>query len=45
MDECLKNNAISPDALEQFVTLRVPLDRFTEAFEHRGGKATLVLSD
>jgi glucose 1-dehydrogenase len=32
-------------ALEQFVTLRVPLDRFQEAFEHRGGKATLVLSD
>ena len=34
-----------PEALEQFVTLRVPLDRFPEAFEHRGGKATLVLSD
>jgi glucose 1-dehydrogenase len=34
-----------PEALEQFVTLRVPLDRFAEAFEHRGGKATLVLSD
>src|SRR5919198_5637308 len=34
-----------PEALEQFVTLRVPLDRFREAFEHRGGKATLVLSD
>jgi threonine dehydrogenase-like Zn-dependent dehydrogenase len=33
------------EALEQFVTLRVPLDRFQEAFEHRGGKATLVLSD
>ncbi len=32
-----------PEALEQFVTLRVPLDRFPEAFEHRGGKATLVL--
>jgi glucose 1-dehydrogenase len=32
------------EALEQFVTLRVPLDRFAEAFEHRGGKATLVLS-
>src|SRR6476659_3049241 len=31
-----------PEALEQFVTLRVPLDRFAEAFEHRGGKATLV---
>ena len=34
-----------PEALEQFVTLRVPLDRFPEAFEHRGGKATLVFSD
>jgi glucose 1-dehydrogenase len=34
-----------PEALEQVVTLRVPLDRFPEAFEHRGGKATLVLSD
>jgi len=31
------------DVLERFVTLRVPLDRFDEAFEHRGGKATLVL--
>src|SRR6266487_2733592 len=34
-----------PEALEQFVTLRVPLNRFQEAFDHRGGKATLVLSD
>jgi glucose 1-dehydrogenase len=34
-----------PEALEQFVTLRVPLDRFPQAFEHRGGKATLVLSN
>ena len=25
--------------------LRVPLDRFDDAFAHRGGKATLVLSD
>ena len=32
-----------PDALPQFIGLRVPLDRFTEAFEHRGVKATLVL--
>jgi glucose 1-dehydrogenase len=32
-----------PEALEQFVTLRVPLDRFAEAFEHRAGKAALVL--
>jgi glucose 1-dehydrogenase len=34
-----------PEALERFVNLRVDLDRFQEAFEHRGGKATLVLSD
>jgi threonine dehydrogenase-like Zn-dependent dehydrogenase len=34
-----------PEALERFVTLRVPLERFSEAFEHRTGKATLVLSD
>jgi threonine dehydrogenase-like Zn-dependent dehydrogenase len=34
-----------PEALAHFVTLRVPLDRFSEAFEHRGGKATLLLSD
>jgi threonine dehydrogenase-like Zn-dependent dehydrogenase len=34
-----------PEALEQFVQLRLPVDRFREAFEHRGGKATLVLSD
>ena len=33
-----------PEALERFVGLRVPLDRFDEAFEHRGVKATLVLS-
>src|SRR4051812_23544849 len=31
------------DALEAFVALRVPLDRFAEAFAYRGGKATLVL--
>ena len=34
-----------PDALEQFVALRVPLDRFAEAFDYRGSKATLVLSE
>jgi threonine dehydrogenase-like Zn-dependent dehydrogenase len=34
-----------PDALERFVSLRVPLDRFEEAFDHRGGKATLVLAE
>jgi glucose 1-dehydrogenase len=30
-----------PDAIEQFVGLRVPVDRFAEAFEFRGVKATL----
>jgi threonine dehydrogenase-like Zn-dependent dehydrogenase len=34
-----------PGALEQLVGLRVPLDRFEEAFAFHGGKATLVLSD
>ncbi len=32
-----------PGALESLVGLRVPLDRFREAFAFRGGKATLVL--
>ena len=30
-----------PEALEAFVGLRVPVDRFGEAFEYRGVKATL----
>jgi threonine dehydrogenase-like Zn-dependent dehydrogenase len=34
-----------PGALEQLVALRVPLDRFDEAFAFHGGKATLVLDD
>ena len=35
-----------PEELEAFVGLRVPLDRFQEAFDYRGGvKATLVLQD
>jgi threonine dehydrogenase-like Zn-dependent dehydrogenase len=34
-----------PEVLESFVGLRVPLDRFAEAFAFRGGKATLVLDD
>jgi glucose 1-dehydrogenase len=35
-----------PDELESFVGLRVPLDRFQEAFDFRGGvKATLMLDD
>jgi threonine dehydrogenase-like Zn-dependent dehydrogenase len=33
------------DVLEGFVALRVPLDRFGDAFEHRGGKAALVLDE
>jgi threonine dehydrogenase-like Zn-dependent dehydrogenase len=33
-----------PEALDAFVGLRVPLDRFREAFDYRGVKATLVLS-
>jgi glucose 1-dehydrogenase len=32
------------DALEALVVLRVPLDRFGEAFDHGPGKATLVLA-
>jgi threonine dehydrogenase-like Zn-dependent dehydrogenase len=32
-----------PGALEELIGLRVPLDRFAEAFGFRGGKATLVL--
>jgi threonine dehydrogenase-like Zn-dependent dehydrogenase len=34
-----------PEALERFVTLKAPLDRFQDAFDHRGGKATLVLAE
>ena len=34
-----------PELLPQFVGLRVPLDRFAEAFDHTGVKATLVLDD
>ena len=34
-----------PGALESFVRLRVPLDRFRDAFAERHGKATLVVSD
>jgi threonine dehydrogenase-like Zn-dependent dehydrogenase len=33
------------DALEQLIGLRVPLDRFADAFAFKGGKATLVLSE
>jgi len=34
-----------PDALDSFVKLRAPLDRFAEAFAEHAGKATLVVSD
>jgi threonine dehydrogenase-like Zn-dependent dehydrogenase len=34
-----------PGALEDLIGLRVPLDRFEDAFAFRGGKATLVLAD
>jgi glucose 1-dehydrogenase len=34
-----------PDALREFVGLRVPLDRYAEAFDHTGVKATLVLAE
>ena len=34
-----------PGALEELIGLRVPLDRFAEAFDHAGIKATLVVSD
>jgi threonine dehydrogenase-like Zn-dependent dehydrogenase len=34
-----------PGALERLIGLRVPLDRFDEAFAFRGGKATLVLDE
>ncbi len=34
-----------PGALEELIGLRVPLDRFEDAFAFRGGKATLVLAE
>ena len=34
-----------PGALEELIGLRVPLDRFADAFAFHGGKATLVLDD
>ncbi len=34
-----------PEELEAFVGVRVPLDRFEEAFAYRGVKATLTLAD
>ena len=34
-----------PGGLEGLIGLRVPLERFEEAFAFRGGKATLVLHE
>ena len=34
-----------PEALERFVGLRVPVERWAEAFAHRGVKATLVFEE
>jgi hypothetical protein len=34
-----------PDALEQLIGLRVPLDHFEDALAFGGGKAALVLSE
>jgi len=34
-----------PGALEELIALRVPLDRFADAFAFKGGKATLVIDD
>jgi len=44
VDSLDRANQRWPDLLAEFVGLRVPLDRFAEAFDHRAGvKATLVL--
>jgi hypothetical protein len=44
IDDALEGVA-RPRALEAFVGLRVPLERFAEASAYRGVKATLALSD
>jgi len=36
---------MDPELLRGLIGLRVPLDRFEEAFAYRGGKATLVIAD
>lgn len=36
---------LDPELLRGLIGLRVPLERFEEAFSHRGGKATLLLDD
>jgi glucose 1-dehydrogenase len=44
VDALAQARARWPDALEALVGLRVPLDRFEEAFAFHAGKATLVLN-
>jgi hypothetical protein len=36
---------MDPEPLRGLIGLRVPLDRFEEAFAFRGGKATLILRE
>ena len=43
VEELDRARARWPNELEAFVGLRVPLDRFEEAFAYRGVKATLQL--
>ncbi|HZO97528.1 MAG TPA: alcohol dehydrogenase catalytic domain-containing protein [Gaiellaceae bacterium] len=45
VDALRRARARWPEALDAFVGLRVPLDRFADAFGFRGVKATLVLDD
>jgi len=45
VDGLARARELWPDALQEFVSLRVPLDRFADAFASRGVKATLVLAD
>ena len=45
VDSLDRANRRWPELLPQFIGLRVPLDRFGEAFDHTGVKATLVLDD
>jgi threonine dehydrogenase-like Zn-dependent dehydrogenase len=45
VEELDRARARWPEALDAFVGLRVPLDRFDDAFAYRGVKATLLLAD
>jgi len=45
VDELERARRRWPEALERFVGLRVPLERWEEAFAHRGVKATLVFEE